>query len=145
MPGPRGTITITEMLNAPSALRGTLRQSHLKCKEASLSRISHRSLNRRPILRRTGQFQSWISSSASVAHLLYPRILHCAYITMHSKYLGQRRRHTAEKVHSTARPYSDLTYLFFSFTAGSFENLKVVWLHEGSLFGPSFSSLQTTI
>src|SRR3989337_2544634 len=32
-------------------------------------------------------------------------------ITTHSKYLGQRWRHSVDEVHNTARPYSDLNLL----------------------------------
>src|SRR3990170_5632964 len=32
-------------------------------------------------------------------------------IIMHSKYLGRQQRHSADEVHNTARPYSDLNLL----------------------------------
>src|SRR3990170_8780630 len=44
-------------------------------------------------------------------------------ITTHSKYLRRRRRHSADEVHNTARPYSDLNLLLlfslFSHVTGS--------------------------
>src|SRR3990170_2616485 len=49
-------------------------------------------------------------------------------IIMHSKYLGRQQRHSADEVHNTARPYSDLNLLLlfslFSHITGSL-NSKV--------------------
>ena len=58
-----------------------------------------------------------------------------ACITTHSKYLGQGQRHTEDKVHNAARPYSDPNLLFlllfslFSHITGS---LKPKSLYGGT-------------
>src|SRR3989337_2726881 len=49
--------------------------------------------------------------------------MYCVCKSTHSKYLGQRRRHSADEVHGTAGPYSDLNFLIlfslFSYITGS--------------------------
>ena len=54
MPGPRSTITING--NAECSFRTEGHARAVKCKAASSSHIPHRSLNRWPLLHRTGQF-----------------------------------------------------------------------------------------
>ena len=113
------------MRSTPSGLRIILWPPQPKYTAALLSRIPRRPLSRRSPFNRTDQYQSWTRSSASVVRLIYLQSLYRAYITMHLKYPGHRRKHntdgsTGTPINYFLFPFSKLLFLFpLSFATGS--------------------------
>ena len=75
--------------------------------------------------------------------------MYCVCITTHSKYIGQRQRHTEDEVHNAARPYSDLNLLLFLLLFSLFSlisgSLKPKSLFSGTRALSQAPSIYTTV
>ena len=109
-------------------------------KAASPHRIPHRPLRRRSLFNMAGRCPYWTSNSASTGHLICLRSRYCAYIIMHLKYHGHRRKRNKDGPTST--PIYSLVFLtiFLFFTILSTDGSKAGHPRTLSEFGFIHSS-----
>ena len=93
----------------PPVQRTILRIPQPNYKAASSHRIPHRPLRRRSSFNMTGRCPYWTNNSASAARLICLHSRYRAYIIMHLKYPGHRRKHNKDGPTNT--PINSLVFL----------------------------------